>query len=649
MSRLLRLLWLLPLLLPTGMTLAQTEPEFETAPCPFNRPSGFSIQCGYITVPESRDPALADDTNTLRLAVAIFQGFGPQENTTPLIYLDGGPGGRTLDTVEYQAASFQPFLSSRDVIFFDQRGVGFSQGLDCPEYGELGYDLLDQDMDFAEMLRLSNEALLTCRDRLVAQGVNLAAYTSAESAADVRDIITTLGYDRANLMGVSYGTRLALTIMRDHPEVVRSVILDAVLPLQANLYSEFPVNAHRAFTTLFESCAQDAACNQQYPDLEAVFYQTVDRLNTEPEMLNTFDFYTGQERDILLNGDALIGGLFGLLYQTNEIANLPGYIYEASAGTYDGFIDDLLYNVFSAEYFDEVMFSTIGCNEEVPFDTMEAATASAEGIPAQLTSIFLAQAENEFELCAQWGGRTADAIENEPVVSDIPTLITVGEYDPITPPRWARLAAETLSNSYPYEFRGTGHAAFSSSICALDLMVTFVENTTEAPDRLGCVENVPPPLFATAQITAVENRLYENDMLGFRSVIPENWYEIEPGVFSPYPTLEPVAIPVIAFRFPLTLDEYISRIITQGFYAYSEMPLRMGTIEANGRDWQIYQVERPDENVYTSFAFFDGDRPYVIGVTATTAEERDYLYDALFIPAIEAFEVTEVILPTPQQ
>jgi pimeloyl-ACP methyl ester carboxylesterase len=644
MFRLLRILLLLPLVISAGLVLAQTEPAFEPAPCPFNRPSGFSIQCGYVTVPESRDPALANESRTIRLAVAIFQSFGPQQDIAPLIYLDGGPGGRTLDTVEFQAASFQPFLSSRDVIFFDQRGVGFSQGLDCPAYSDLGYDLLDQDLDAAEMMRQYNEVLLACRADVVAAGVNLAAYTSAESAADVRDIVTALGYDQANLLGISYGTRLALTVMRDHPEIVRSVILDAVLPVSVNPDTEFLVNANRAFTTLFEGCAQDMACNQQYPNLEAVFYQTIDRLNAEPETVHAFDFYTGQRREVLMNGDALIAGLFSLLYQTSEIPNLPRYIYEASAGSYDGFVEDLFYNALLADYFDEVLFTTIGCNEETPFD--DPAAASAEGLPPQLAATFLAQIQSGFELCAQWGGHAPDAVENEPVVSDIPTLVTVGEYDPITPPRWAYIAAETLSSSHVYEFRGTGHAAFGSSRCALDLMVAFVENPSQAPDA-ACVDNVPPPLFATAPVVKVKNRPYESSVLGFRSLVPEGWYEIEPGVFSPYPNMEPVAIPVIAFRFPVTLDEYIRRIIIQGFYAYDRLPASITTLNVNGREWHIYQVERPDENVYTSFAFFEGDRAYVIGVTATTPQERDYLYRALFTPAIRAFEVTEVITPTP--
>lgn len=626
--------------LGTSLAAAQDSPAFEPASCGFNRPGGFTIECGYITVPESRDPALADDTNELQLAVAIFRSYTAEPDTAPLIYLDGGPGGQTLSTVEYLAGLFQPFLQNRDVIFFDQRGVGLSQAIDCPAYTDLSYDVLGQDLDFDELVQLANDTLLACRDDAIAAGANLSAYTSAENAADVRDIVTALGYEQADLLGVSYGTRLALTVMRDYPEVVRSVILDAVLPLQANPDSEFLINAQRAFTTLFEGCAKDAACDQLYPDLETVFYDTVQQVNEQPEVVSTFDYFTGQPRDVLINGDTLISGLFGLMYQTGEIANLPRYIYEAADGVYDGFVDDLLYTVFQGDYFDEVMFTAVGCNEETPFDTYEAAMASSEGLPEPLTEIFLAQIESSFTLCDAWGGLQPGAIENEPVVSDIPTLITVGEYDPITPPRWARLTAETLSNSYLYEFPGIGHATFAASNCAIGMMAAFVHDPTTAPDS-SCIENVPPPLFAVAEITAINNRPYTSDDLGFSSVVPEGWYQIEPGLLSPYPEMEPTAIPVIAFRFPITLDDYVRQIITGGFYAYDELPPSAATVRANGRDWNIYQVERPDQDVYTSFAFFEGDRTYVIGVTATTETERDYLYNALLIPAVEAFEIVE--------
>ncbi len=633
---------LFSILLFSSVALAQSDstPAFEQAPCPFNRPGGFAIQCGYVTVPESRDPALADDTNTLRLAVAIMRSISGQSEPDPIIYLDGGPGGHSLASVEYMASTFQPFMQNRDVIFFDQRGVGYSSGIDCPEYTDFSYDILAQDIPFEDVVRLSNEVLTRCRDNAAASGFNLAAYTSAENAADVRDLVLALGYKRANLIGVSYGTRLALTVMRDHPDVVRSVVLDAVLPVQANPDSEFLPNTARAFRALFEGCAQDHACNLQYPNLETVFYETVDRLNAQPETITAYDFYTGTDREVLMNGDSLIGGLFGLMYQTTEIANLPRYIYEARDGVYDGFVDDLFFTVYQGDYFDEVLFTNIGCYEETSFDTLTAAERYRAGAPSQIADMLLTQVAGSFDLCAVWGSPPAPPVENAPVMSDIPTLVMVGQYDPVTPPEWAQLAAETLTSSYYYEFPGIGHSALFSTLCAVDITAAFVTNPDEEPDA-GCIANLPPPLFATAEIITVNNQPYTNADMGFRGIVPENWFEIEPGVFSPYPQLEPVAIPVIAYRFPLTIDEYISRIITDGFYAYDRLPDRITLVNANGRDWQIYQVERPDQNVYTSFAFFDGDRPYVIGVTATTAEERDYLYDALLIPAIEAFEAVE--------
>ena len=79
-----------------------------------------------------------------------------------------------------------------------------------------------------------------------------------------------------------------------------------------------------------------------------------------------------------------------------------------------------------------------------------------------------------YDLCAEWGVAPADAAEREPVVSDVPTLILTGEFDPITPPAWARLAAETLTNSYYYEFPGLGHGVMRSNRCGFQIGHQFL-------------------------------------------------------------------------------------------------------------------------------------------------------------------------------
>jgi pimeloyl-ACP methyl ester carboxylesterase len=94
--------------------------------------------------------------------------------------------------------------------------------------------------------------------------------------------------------------------------------------------------------------------------------------------------------------------------------------------------------------------------------------------------------EHIYAMCAHFGVGAPDPIENEPVVSDIPTLMLAGEYDPITPPFWAWQTAETLSTSYVYEFSGTGHAVIARGPCPGGLIRQFLANPYSTPNG-SCV------------------------------------------------------------------------------------------------------------------------------------------------------------------
>src|SRR5262249_11696499 len=147
-------------------------------------------------------------------------------------------------------------LAHRDFIFFDQRGTGYSQPeLTCPERDALAPTLLAGALSDEQSTQAIVDAFQRCRDRLGVQGVDLAAYNSAASAADVNDLRLALGYSQLNLYGDSYGTRLALTVMRDFPQAVRSVVLDSTYPLEVNLYTALAPNAERAFNALFDACS----------------------------------------------------------------------------------------------------------------------------------------------------------------------------------------------------------------------------------------------------------------------------------------------------------------------------------------------------------------------------------------------------------
>jgi pimeloyl-ACP methyl ester carboxylesterase len=204
---------------------------FETVKCPFTTRLALSFECGFLVVPEDREKP---DGAQVRLAVAILRREASDKAPDPILFLEGGPGARALDAA---GASAGKINDKRDLIFFDQRGAGYSQpDLDCSEVDYLESEILAQNLSHAEEIPHFLTAFQACYDRLAEGGINLSAYNSAANAEDINDLLIALGYDQANLYGIPYGTRLALTVLRDHPERIRSVVLESTLPVQVDFF-----------------------------------------------------------------------------------------------------------------------------------------------------------------------------------------------------------------------------------------------------------------------------------------------------------------------------------------------------------------------------------------------------------------------------
>ena len=68
-----------------------TVPRFEATDCPFEIPQGETIHCGYLVVPENR---AQPDGSIIRVFVAIVRSHSPTPKPDPIIYINGGPGGK---------------------------------------------------------------------------------------------------------------------------------------------------------------------------------------------------------------------------------------------------------------------------------------------------------------------------------------------------------------------------------------------------------------------------------------------------------------------------------------------------------------------------------------------------------------------------
>lgn len=133
------------------------------------------------------------------------------------------------------------------------------------------------------------------------------------------------------------------------------------------------------------------------------------------------------------------------------------------------------------------MYYSIQCNEETPFSSIESANTTSPGIsPRLLEGMDQTQV---YESCSAWVDGKPAPIENEAVVSDIPTLILSGEFDPITPPAWGQLVAETLTNSQCLEFPGYGHGVFGTNACDNQIVIDFL-NDPNAPVDANCINSL---------------------------------------------------------------------------------------------------------------------------------------------------------------
>lgn len=477
---------------PSPVPTIVYTPVFEPAACQFYVPGDYSPQCGYLVVPENRR---RPDSPMIRLHVAIFKSTSPAPAPDPVIHLGGGPGSPTTDWAEYlfDVGIMDGFLRSRDYVLFDQRGTGNSvPRLNCPERDDMAVTLLTRSFDLETASSMALDAYARCRDRLRGEGIDLSAYNSAASAADINDLRVALGYDQINLYGVSYGTRLALTTMRDYPTTIRSAILDSTYPPQVNLYTTWARHAERAFDVLFDGCAADAACNAAYPDLRSVFYQLAAQLEASPAPVDAYNSGQGNTVTVLVDSDVLIDVLFSGLYRMDTIPSMPALIYETSRGSHNRLSRRL--GLFFDRGGSAGMTNSVECNEEVPFSTYEDMLADNIAVQPLVRDHFNNDIRVYFSMCDAWGAGRADPVENEPVASSIPTLLLTGEYDPITPPEWTTLAAQTLPNSTVYQFPGWGHWIMRSGACGLNIGLDFMDNPTIAPNA-SCIAAMGPPAF----------------------------------------------------------------------------------------------------------------------------------------------------------
>lgn len=450
-----------------------------------NEREGESYYCGYIHVPEEHDNP---ESAILKLGYVVLKSYATNPDKIPLLMIQGGPGGSSIELAAAFAFWGSPpalakVRSQRDIIAIDYRGSTYATPrLVCPRPKSLIFHrIANPNLDDVS---IKKKVLKDCFNSWQGRGVKLRAFNSLEIANDYAVALPALGYPQVHVYGGSYGTIAAQYLMRDHPNVLKSVILDApVAP-----YLHWPLNSPRAasnaFKNLFDNCKVNAQCRQAYPNLEKVFTDTVDKLNKQPVTINiTLD---GQNQAAKLNGDLWVQGLYELMYSKPK--QVPAIIFATSQGKYETSSKLLADIVSYKSIFSPIedtfvvtsgIYMSVTCADEFTFTDNDW---DFTGLIPQVAKPISEYLDNDLpEMCSAWSVPLLDKRLKEPVVSDIPTLVFSAKFDPVTPPIYAEEIANSLAQSYLYISATDGHSVLNNS-CAWQIINSFLVSPLNEPD-----------------------------------------------------------------------------------------------------------------------------------------------------------------------
>lgn len=446
-----------------------------------------ALRCGH---------AFIGDPITAILPFVVIQSSKAAPSHSAILFLQGGPGMSSgLDPLEFTWSSWADEAQlPHDLIVFDQRGTGAShRQLSCFEMYEVVRPALAAGMFSRRSWELFDDAKAACHDALVASGFDAAQFTVRRMVDDARALMEALPYSDWTVWGSSYGSRIALEVMRGQPAGLRSVVLDGVVPPDLNLWLEEPVLLDRAIATIDRVCPrwrmERQQCQRYAGDFTAGLESVLEEIAETPRWLSIDDWSGQNPYKVRVDPPVLLYTLVAAV-STTDGANLArDAVIDAAHGDYR-LLDMLMQSWARGQtIFDinEATYFSVACN----FNGVSTEEDFAQRVPAaQFYDRYIAVPPYTHP-CVNWTVSRAPDVMRQPVVSTIPTLLISGEYDPITPSIWGDRVAATLDHSYHFVVRRGGHSVLYEDACAMRIFRSFLIDPSTEPDSVCLHDRMP--------------------------------------------------------------------------------------------------------------------------------------------------------------
>lgn len=434
-----------------------------------------NAQCGVFSVLENpQNP----QGKKIPINVLLLPAVNPVPEKDPLFVVAGGPGQSAVVVAESLYSVFNDIRKNRDIVFVDQRGTGKSNPLDCELETEASQQLSESEQE-------------TFTQKAIAQCINTIKdisvfYTTPYAVADLDAVRAELGYEKINLWGGSYGTRVVLEYMRRYPIRARAGVLDGVAPVDIALPWSMETDGLAALEALNTQCAKTKACVDTYGDIVKKAKVVSDRLSQKPVAI-TIPHPRTQEKGVLnLSAEDFSGVIRLALYSRDLSSLIPRVISEAESGNYELFAS-LIYLAKSKSDLAGVSYGmhySVVCNEDYPLYKNKNAAESNVFLNAH-------SVQKYSKVCEQLPlGKMSDDYW-QPILSDVPALLLSGAMDPVTPPRWGELVKQRLKNAEHFVVPG-GHHIVTAEGCVAQLITAFIAKANAQPLDASCVKNIQP-------------------------------------------------------------------------------------------------------------------------------------------------------------
>jgi pimeloyl-ACP methyl ester carboxylesterase len=436
--------------------------------------------CGKLTVFENRETRTG---RTIDLNIVVLPALDQKAKAEPLFDLEGGPGAAASNAAMFYAKEGKEYRRKHDVVLVDQRGTGKSNPLTAPPIKKTPQDYLREmyPVDYVQNLR-----------RILGERADLTQYTTSIAMDDLDDVRAWLGYDRINLVGLSYGTRAVLVYMRQHPEHVRSAILLAVAPTDLKMPLHHSESAARAMDLLLGECERDAACHAAFPQIRDDWKNALAQLEKQPARVEHSPD-KAEPTTVEIQPGVFEEKIRTWMYGRDKAARIPLIVHHAAAGDFAPFLQQAI-GPSIPDFVADGMYLSVTCAEDVPFINQDEAAKLNAGNPFGNYRVF-----QQTRACGMWPRGEIPTDFLEPVSSNVPVLIFSGNMDPVTPSRYGEEVARHLPNSRHVIIPEAGHGVdgLTDPGCMDRIAIEFLDKSDANNLDVSCVERMAPPPFVT--------------------------------------------------------------------------------------------------------------------------------------------------------